>query len=108
MFTTIPPAITRPPAADDSPLSSAGLRYLVRHRAAASAPGPAATRPLGLRHARPVPRPVRPVYHYCPTLQVAVDETARPLVEAMAKDWGTKGSSDGDEGVEEHWDWEES
>ncbi|APU14036.1 hypothetical protein UA75_09835 [Actinoalloteichus sp. GBA129-24] len=34
-------------AAEDTPLSSAGLRYLVRRPATADRPGPVDTRPLG-------------------------------------------------------------
>lgn len=93
--------------AEDSPLSSASLRYLVQHRALADRPGPLVTRPLGLRHARPVAEPVRPHFRYCPVSQVAVDSEGRPLIETMGKDWKTKASSDGDEGPEEHFDWEE-
>ncbi|ASO19492.1 putative ATP-grasp target RiPP [Actinoalloteichus hoggarensis] len=95
------------PVPEATPLSSAGLRYLVRHRATADRPGPFDTRPLGLRHARPVPSPVQPESHYSPDLQVAVDLDGRPLIETMGKDWKTKASSDGDEGPEEHYDWEE-
>jgi putative ATP-grasp target RiPP len=95
------------PVAEDTPLSSAGLRYLVRRPALAEQPGPADTRPLGLRHARPVPPPIRPESHYDPKLQVAVDPLGRPLIETLGKDWKTKASSDGDEGPEEHYDWEE-
>jgi putative ATP-grasp target RiPP len=89
------------------PLSSASLRYLVRRPAVADEPGTDATRPLGLRHARPVPVPVRPAFRYCPISQVAVDPNGRPLIETMGKDWKTKSSSNGDEGPEEHYDWEE-
>lgn len=104
----MPPDISTPvPVAEDTPLSSASLRYLVRRPALADQPGPAATRPLGLRHARPVPSPVRPEFRYSSELQVAVDQRGRPLIETMGKDWKTKASSDGDEGPEEHYDWEE-
>jgi putative ATP-grasp target RiPP len=108
MFTTITtrPLITMP-VVEDNPLSSASLRYLVRHPVMANEPGPTGTRPLGLRHARPVPPPTRPAYRYCWELQVAVDAQGRPLIETMSKDWKTKASSDGDEGPEEHYDWEE-
>lgn len=93
--------------AEDTPLSSASLRYLVRRPALAERPGPPETRPLGLRHARPMPPPVRPESRYDPQSQVAVDPHGRPLIETMGKDWKTKASSDGDEGPEEHYDWEE-
>lgn len=39
---------------------------------------------------------------------VLADEHGRPLVETMGKDWKTKSSTDGDEGPEENWGWEES
>ncbi|HEY1573686.1 MAG TPA: hypothetical protein VGG05_20260 [Pseudonocardiaceae bacterium] len=56
----------RASVAEDTPLSSASLRYLVRRPALADQPGPIATRPLGLRHARPVATPARPSVRYCP------------------------------------------
>lgn len=39
--------------------------------------------------------------------QMAVDGSGRPLIETMGKDWKTKASSDGDEGPEETYGWEE-
>jgi putative ATP-grasp target RiPP len=91
-----------------SPLSSAALRYLVHQPAIADQAGPDATRPFGLRAATVVEAPVRREFRYCPDKQVAVDQQGRPLVETMGKDWKTKSSTDGDEGPEENWGWEES
>lgn len=105
MITTIE-ASEREPGA--SPLSSAALRYQVHKPVCADGPGPDATRPFGLRAATPVEAPVRREFRYCPDRQVAVDEHGRPLVETMGKDWRTKASTDGDEGPEENWGWEES
>jgi hypothetical protein len=39
---------------------------------------------------------------------VAVDAEGCPLIETMGKEWKTKAQSDGDEGPEEDWGWEES
>lgn len=105
MTTTIE-AIEPEPGA--SPLASAALRYLVHQPANADCPGPDASRPFGLHCATPVEAPVRREFRYCPEKQVAVDEQGRPLVETMGKDWKTKSSTDGDEGPEENWGWEES
>jgi putative ATP-grasp target RiPP len=91
----------------DSPLSSASLRYLVHEVVVADRPGPAATRPFGLRAAVPVTDPVRTVFGYSHEQQVAVDSDGRPLIETMGKDWKSKASTDGDEGPEEVWGWEE-
>ncbi|MGI8308793.1 putative ATP-grasp-modified RiPP [Saccharopolyspora hattusasensis] len=68
-----------------------------------------AARPFGLRVTQDRPLPIRPDFDYCHTQQVAVDVDGSgvPLVERMDKDWKTKASSDGDEGPEEHYDWEE-
>lgn len=88
----------------DSPLSAASLRYLVRH----PAPGGRNARPFGLRNAEVVETPRRPRYRYCPEQQVAVDDEGRPLIETLGKDWKTKSSTDGDEGPEENWGWEEA
>ncbi|HEX3647745.1 MAG TPA: putative ATP-grasp-modified RiPP [Pseudonocardiaceae bacterium] len=100
------PEPTLDPLSD--PLSSASLRYLVHQAAVADQPGPVATRPFGLRGATPVAAAVRPSFHYSHQRQVAVDSGGRPLIETMGKDWKTKASTDGDEGPEEHWGWEES
>jgi putative ATP-grasp target RiPP len=105
MTTTVEATEPEPGA---SPLSSASLRYLVHLPVIADRPGPDATRPFGLRAAKVVAAPVRREFRYCPEQQVAVDEQGRPLVETMGKDWKTKSSSDGDEGPEENWGWEES
>lgn len=98
----------------DDPLSSAGLRFSLSVAAVADGPGPAVTRPLGLRFAQAVPVPVRPAVHYCHRRQVAVDDAGRPLIERMGweedqkKQWESKTYSDGDEGQEEDtWGWEE-
>jgi putative ATP-grasp target RiPP len=95
------------PNPGDSPLSSASLRYLVRQPVISAGPGPVESRPFGLRHAHVVETPVRQDVRYCPTQQVAVDEEGRPLVETMGKKWTSKSSTDGDEGPEENWGWEE-
>lgn len=92
----------------DTPLSSASARYRVRQPVASDRPGPPATRPLGLRHAQPVPTPANRTIHYCHQRQVAVDEHGQPLIETMGKDWRSKDTTDGDEGPEESvWEWEE-
>lgn len=105
MTTTIEATEPEPGA---SPLSSASLRYLVHQPTVADESGPDATRPFGLRAAKPIETPVRREFRYCSEQQVAIDEQGRPLVETMGKDWKTKGSTDGDEGPEENWGWEES
>lgn len=92
----------RPPGGTmtSNPLSSAALRLEL----------PAQTtepRPFVLRFARHVERPPRPDYHYSPEQQIALDPQGRPLIETMEKDWLTKRHSDGAEGVEEEYDWEE-
>lgn len=104
--TNAPPQLM--PTLPADPLSSASLRYLVHHAAVAERPGLAATRPFGLRGATRVAAPVQSPFHYCRQQQVAVDSTGRPLIETMGKDWKSKASTDGDEGPEEHWGWEES
>ncbi|RZS40888.1 putative ATP-grasp target RiPP [Herbihabitans rhizosphaerae] len=90
-------------------MSSAALRYLVREPVVSDAPGASATRPFGLRGAVTVPTPVLGDYVYSDELQVAVNAHGRPLIEMgnKGKDWATKGSTDGDEGPEEDWGWEE-
>jgi putative ATP-grasp target RiPP len=92
---------------DTNSLSSAHLRYTVRHHVASSAPGPERTRPFGLRVTTPMPTPANKDYVFCHTRQVAVDADGRPLIETMGKDWKTKSTTDGDEGPEENWGWEE-
>jgi putative ATP-grasp target RiPP len=89
---------------NDDPLSSAALRHLLREPAVAD--GESAARPLALRFAHPKPLPVRPRHYYDPEQQVGVDENGRPLI-TVKKDWKTKAQSDGDEGPEEDWGWEE-
>jgi putative ATP-grasp target RiPP len=55
-----------------------------------------------------VPTPVVSRPTYCPEQQLAVDVDGRPLVETKKKkEWKTKSSTDGDEGPEEDWGWEE-
>lgn len=83
------------------------MRYLVSQPAVASQPGPAATRPFALRFAQTVPTPVTRQIHYCPDQQVALDKDGRPLIETMGKEWESKSCTDGDEGPEENWGWEE-
>lgn len=90
---------------DSNPLSSAALRLeFPGERSAESA---SLARPFVLRFARQVPPPQRPKYRYSPELQIALDPSGRPLIETMNKDWLTKRHSDGDEGSEEEYDWEE-
>jgi len=50
------------------------------------------------------------LYRYSDELQVAVtdDGSERPLLLVSGKEWKTKAKSDGDEGEEEDYDWEES
>jgi putative ATP-grasp target RiPP len=97
----------------DSPLSSASLRYSLRPAVTADGPGPRETRPLGLQFARSIPPPVRPQVRYCHRLQVAVDHDGRPLIERLGweedqgKEGETKADSDGVEGPEEDYGWEE-
>lgn len=99
--------VTSPDPAD-SPLSSASLRYLLQQPTVGDLPGPDRTRPFGLAATRVVESPVARDFRYCPRLQVAVDEHGRPLIETLGKkDWKTKASTDGDEGPEENWGWEE-
>ncbi len=90
-----------------NPLSSAQVRYDLRSAVNADGPGPEDSRPFGLRAAATVPTPVRPQAGYCEHRQVAVDADGRPLIETMGKTWATKSSTDGDEGPEENWGWEE-
>lgn len=91
----------------ENPLSTAQLRYERRAAAIAAGPGPAQTRPFGLRAAVAVPAPLRPDIRFCDTAQVAVDTEGRPLIATMGKQWKTKANSDGDEGPEEDYGWEE-
>ncbi len=93
-----------------NPLSSASLRFSVRRTARSADMSCPETRPLGLRGAREVARPVRPDYLYCNARQIAVapDGSDVPLIESMGKQWRTKAKSNGDEGEEEDWGWEES
>ena len=94
---------------DVDPLSSACLRLSVRPAAATSAPSGPDTRPFSLRHVVPVARPVVPGYRFCELQQVAVtdDDRGVPLLLVSGKDWKTKTKSDGDEGEEEDFGWEE-
>jgi putative ATP-grasp target RiPP len=90
---------------NSNPLSSAALRLeLPAQRSVESA---SAARPFVLRFAQQLPRPRRPEYRYSPELQIALDPSGRPLIETMDKDVLTKRHSDGDEGPEEEYDWEE-
>ncbi|WP_233224148.1 putative ATP-grasp-modified RiPP [Amycolatopsis sp. BJA-103] len=92
---------------DDDPLASARFRYSVRVPVTSAAAGPEETRPFGLRFSQSMPTPVTKVVSYCHDQQVAVDADGRPLIETMGKDWKTKSATDGDEGPEENWGWEE-
>ncbi|MGH3905603.1 MAG: putative ATP-grasp-modified RiPP [Pseudonocardiaceae bacterium] len=88
-----------------NPLSSAALR--LECPAQRSTESGSSSRPFALRFAQRVHRPQRPEYRYSGELQIALDPQGRPLIETMGKDWRTKRHSDGDEGVEEEYDWEE-
>ena len=89
-----------------NPLSSAALRLeSPTGRGPVQPESPA--RPFVLRFAQHITRRARPDYRYSPELQIALDPHGRPLVETMNKDVLTKRHSDGDEGPEEEYDWEE-
>lgn len=93
--------------ATENPLSSAQVRFERRPKVTAPGPGADDTRPFGLRAAQTVPTPVRPQASYCADRQLAIGDDGKPLVETMKKEWKTKSSTDGDEGPEEDWGWEE-
>ncbi|MGH3795602.1 MAG: putative ATP-grasp-modified RiPP [Pseudonocardiaceae bacterium] len=88
-----------------NPLSSAALR--LEFPAGRSTESASPSRPFALRFARSVPVPQPPEYRYSPELQIALDPNGLPLIETMNKDWLTKRHSDGVEGIEEEYDWEE-
>jgi putative ATP-grasp target RiPP len=90
---------------DSNPLSSAALRLESPAQRSAESASPA--RPFVLRFAQRIPAPRRPEYRYSPELQIALDPSGPPLIEKMDKDVRTKRHSDGDEGPEEEYDWEE-
>jgi putative ATP-grasp target RiPP len=90
---------------DSNPLSSAALR--LESPAQRSAGSASSARPFVLRFAQQAPPPRRPEYRYSPELQIALDPSGHPLIERMDKDVRTKRHSDGDEGPEEEYDWEE-
>ena len=98
-----------------NPLSTAVLRYSLHTKAISDGPGSHDVRPFGLRFSATFPTPApRPMVRYCHELQVAVDESGRPLIEqcdnvrTQAKKWNSKDTTDGDEGPEESvWEWEE-
>lgn len=105
------------PASDDAltsslagPLSSIEIHA---HRGgdltAASAPRPAAARPLALLELRPAPQRDVLEYLYDPIRQVATDPNGEPLEPDLKKDWTTiEGThTDGDGGDNELWEWEE-
>lgn len=91
----------------DDPLASAAIRLSARPRPPEGAPAGPGRRPFGLRFRYAMSTPVRPEYCYSHSQQVAMDREGHPLVETMGKDWKTKGNSDGDEGPEENYGWEE-
>ncbi|GAA4024736.1 hypothetical protein GCM10022247_56450 [Allokutzneria multivorans] len=95
------------PLLDDNPLSSAQIRYCARVPVTSAAPGPQETRPFGLLCAQSRLTPVSRSYSYCHESQVAVGDDGVPLIEKMGKEWESKSSTDGDEGPEENWGWEE-
>jgi putative ATP-grasp target RiPP len=82
----------------------------VRPTPVGSSPSAGDVRPFGLRHTVPAPRPAVPAFRFCERRQVAVTDDDRdiPLLIAIGnKDWKTKAKSDGDEGEEEDYGWEE-
>jgi putative ATP-grasp target RiPP len=91
---------------DSNPLSSAALRleFSTGRRSVESA---SLARPFVLRFAQQITPRRRPDYEYSPELQIALDPNGRPLIETMDKDVLTKRHTDGDEGPEEEYDWEE-
>lgn len=91
----------------DDPLASAAIRLAPSPRGTEQVSPTSAFRPLGLRHLRAMAFSPAPECTYSHREQGAVDRYSRPLLETMGKDWKTKGSSDGEEGPEEHYDWEE-
>ncbi|MDQ3154989.1 MAG: putative ATP-grasp-modified RiPP [Actinomycetota bacterium] len=93
--------------AGDDPLASAAIRLSARTRPPDATPAESGCRPFGLRFLHPMSTPVRPVYVYSHTAQVAVGRDGLPLAATMGKDWRTKGTSDGDEGPKEDYGWEE-
>lgn len=90
---------------DSNPLSSAALR--LEFPAERSAESASLAQPFVLRFAQQISSPRHPEYRYSHELQIALDSSGRPLIETMDKDWLTKRHSDGDEGSEEEYDWEE-
>lgn len=92
---------------DGNPLSSAEIRYNIRTSVSSATPGPLETRPFGLCFARVVPTPTLTAFTYCHDRQMALGDDGRPLIETQAKKWDTKSATDGDEGPEENWGWEE-
>lgn len=89
-----------------NPLSSAALRLEFPTGAVLGGVGVAGAA-FVLRFAQQITLRQRPEYRYSSELQIALDRDGRPLVETMDKDVRTKRHSDGDEGVEEEYDWEE-
>lgn len=87
-------------------LSSAALRYQLRPPAVAHAPSAPPLRPLALRFTTDTAIPVPHRYRYDPVRQISVDDDGRPVITSK-KDWLTKAQSDGDEGKEEDYGWEE-
>lgn len=90
---------------DSNPLSSAALR--LEFPTGQSVESASVVRPFVLRFAQRITPSQRPAYRYSPELQIALDPGGRRLIETMDKDVLTKRHSDGDEGVEEEYDWEE-
>ncbi len=90
----------------EDPLSSASLRYQLRPLAVADVPSVPPLRPLALRFTTDTPLPVPHQHRYDPVRQISVDEDGQPVITSK-KDWLTKTQSDGDEGKEEDYGWEE-
>lgn len=91
-------------ASDGDPLSSSTLRFELRRVVTATCPTRA--RPLALRFTCDQPAPRRIPSQYDPQRQIGVENDGTPSIRA-GKDWKTKAQSDGDEGPEEHYGWEE-
>lgn len=91
----------------DDPLASAAIKLSARTRPPDAAAAESDCWPFGLRFLQPMPTPVRPAYAYSHAEQVVMGRDGLPLAVTMGKDWKTKATSDGDEGPEEDYGWEE-
>ena len=96
-------------AVHDDPLSSGSMRYTLRAAPRDGDSSGAELRSLTLRHAVSVAQRVSRSHRYSDVLQVSVvdEDGGVPLITQAAKDWKTKAGSDGHDGDEEIYDWEE-